>query len=223
MDVSVPYKRGQRRLGSAVRSSVLGNGLLERARSTSLALLGLTAAVGLAIVALALNQGWPLVAGSPIPPLPPRDSGLAEAPVAARPDAEPRSAPSDDEGTSRRGSGKGEARPARRPGASGTATQAPSAELVVSPSAPADPAGDRSGGGSGHPAQPPPHKPQQASPSPAQPQAAEASPPPPAPPPAAEPEPPAATASEAPTASYVPAWSNGKGHAYGRSGKEAGE
>jgi hypothetical protein len=66
MDVQVHYKRGQRRL-QATRPSLLGNGILERARSTSLGLLGLTAAVGLAIVALALNQGWPLVAGGPIP------------------------------------------------------------------------------------------------------------------------------------------------------------
>lgn len=47
--------------------SLLGNGLLERARSTTLALLGLTAAVGLGFIFLALNQDWPLIAGAPIP------------------------------------------------------------------------------------------------------------------------------------------------------------
>jgi hypothetical protein len=67
MDVSVPSKDGQRSRRSAARASVLGDGLLERTRSTSLALLGLTAAIGLAMVALALNQGWPLIAGAPIP------------------------------------------------------------------------------------------------------------------------------------------------------------
>ena len=67
MDVSVLSKHRQRSLRSAVRTSVLGDGLLERTRSTTLALLGLTAAIGLAMVALALNQGWPLIAGAPIP------------------------------------------------------------------------------------------------------------------------------------------------------------
>jgi len=52
------------------RPSLLGSGLLVRARSTSLGLLGLTAAVGLSMVALGLNQSWPLVAGGPIPKLP---------------------------------------------------------------------------------------------------------------------------------------------------------
>jgi hypothetical protein len=67
MDVSVLSKQGQRSLRSALRTSVLGDGLLVRTRSTMLALLGLTAAIGLAMVALALNQGWPLIAGAPIP------------------------------------------------------------------------------------------------------------------------------------------------------------
>jgi hypothetical protein len=67
MNVAVHYKSQQRRLRSAVRDTVLGDGMLERVRSTSLALLGLTAAVGFAMVALALNQGWPLIAGVPLP------------------------------------------------------------------------------------------------------------------------------------------------------------
>lgn len=69
MDVSVLSKNRQRSLRSAARASVLGDGLLERTRSTSLALLGATAAIGLAMIALALNQGWPLIAGAPIPGL----------------------------------------------------------------------------------------------------------------------------------------------------------
>ncbi|HXV04613.1 MAG TPA: hypothetical protein VFP23_01760, partial [Solirubrobacterales bacterium] len=61
MAVQVLHKRGQpwsQRVAS--RPSLLGDGLLERARSTSFAMLGLTAAVGLGLVALALNQSWPL-------------------------------------------------------------------------------------------------------------------------------------------------------------------
>jgi hypothetical protein len=83
MDVAVHYKRQQRRLRSAPRASVLGEGLLERARSTSLALLGLTAAVGLAMVALALNQGWPLIAGAPIPGFGGKQQAVGDATVAA--------------------------------------------------------------------------------------------------------------------------------------------
>jgi hypothetical protein len=84
MDVSVLSKNGQRSLRSAVRTSVLGDGLLERTRSTSLALLGLTAAIGLAMVALALNQGWPLIAGAPIPGFEGERQAVGDATVAAR-------------------------------------------------------------------------------------------------------------------------------------------
>jgi translation initiation factor IF-2 len=55
-----------RRLLSA-RPSVAGNGLVERMRSTTFALLGVTAAIGLALVALASQQGWPYLPASPIP------------------------------------------------------------------------------------------------------------------------------------------------------------
>ena len=84
MDVSVLSKDGKRSLRSAARASVLGNGLLERTRSTSLALLGFTAAIGLAMVALALNQGWPLIAGAPIPGLGGGHQAVGDAAVAAR-------------------------------------------------------------------------------------------------------------------------------------------
>jgi hypothetical protein len=83
MDVVVHYKRQQWWLHSAPKTSILGKGLLERARSTSLALLGLTAAVGLAMVALALNQGWPLIAGAPIPGFGDRQQAVGDATVAA--------------------------------------------------------------------------------------------------------------------------------------------
>lgn len=89
MDVSVLSQIGQRSLRSALRTNVLGDGLLERTRSTSLALLGLTAAIGLAMVALALNQGWPLIAGAPIPGFESEHPAVDRAVVAAP--AKPRS------------------------------------------------------------------------------------------------------------------------------------
>jgi hypothetical protein len=219
IDVSVRHNRGQRRLRTTVRPSLFGAGLLERARATSLALLGATAAVGLAIVAIALNQGWPLIAGSAIPRPPPQHQGLGGAAVASRPGAghsAPRGA-GVQAGSSRRRAG-----PARHAGAVGAGPVAvpdASSELVVSPSRPA-----RSRGGESH-GSPVPHgqtpvtqhpvdSPTAAVPPP--PQSEPASPPQPAP--AAAPQPPIATTSEAPAGeSSVPSWSRGNGHAYGRS------
>jgi hypothetical protein len=217
MDVSVLYKRAQRWLHGVARPAVFGNGMLERARATSLALLGFTAAVGLAIVALAANQGWPLIAGSSIPTIPPRHAAVGpgvavaglEAPV-AHPKAAPARARKRD--AVERSGGATPAPPA----------PAPSSELVVSPAAPAPPQGGDS---------PAVHKP---SPTPAaqptQPTAetpttapAPAPSTPPAPP--VESAPPTATSSEAPpeSESHVPSWSHGRGHAYGRSGDEEGD
>lgn len=48
-----------------------------------LALLGLTAAIGLTMVALALNQGWPLIAGAPIPGFESEHQAVGDATVAA--------------------------------------------------------------------------------------------------------------------------------------------
>jgi len=75
MDVAVESNR-DRRTRKAAKLSVMGEGLLERARSTTLALLGGVAAIGLIAVGLALNQGWPLLPESPLP---------AERPVVRRP------------------------------------------------------------------------------------------------------------------------------------------
>lgn len=75
MDVTVDSNRGGRPR-SAAKLSFMGEGLLERARSTILALLGAVVAIGLAAVALALNQDWPLLPDSPLP---------AERPVAVEP------------------------------------------------------------------------------------------------------------------------------------------
>jgi hypothetical protein len=135
MDVPVHYKLGQRQLRSPGRYSLLGSGLLERARSTSLALLGVTAAVGLAMVSLAVNQGWPLIAGAPIPGFGDQHQAVGKATIAAsaRPGSQGR--------VGRRASGKhGSAvstHPSRQSG--GTPAQPPgSAGNAVANSTPAD-------------------------------------------------------------------------------------
>ena len=63
--------------------SLWGDGLLDRARSTSLALLGLTAAVGLALIAYVAQQGWPLLPSSPIPSITSEHGAIHDAEVAA--------------------------------------------------------------------------------------------------------------------------------------------
>ena len=196
--------------------------MLERARATSLALLGATAAVGLAIVALALNQGWPLLEGAAIPAAPKQEIGSASA-VARPPAARPARAGA----THRRGGGPpGRARSAASAHTHAT-VEAPSggeeaAPLVVSQGAPASaPAGappktppkqGEAPAGNSQPAQPP------AAQSPAAPTSAPSAPAPTSTPaPAATPTQPEAVTSEAaPDESNVPSWSNGRGHAYGR-------
>jgi hypothetical protein len=144
MDVPVLHKRGQRRLRSATRTTILGDGLLERVRSTSLALLGLTAAVGLAMVALALNQGWPLIAGAPIPGFGERHAAIDDAAVAAEANAPGGRGPALGGGTAGRPDSQSLTPPAR-PGAGGTPApvgpRAPGSEsIVVSDSTPTGPA-----------------------------------------------------------------------------------
>lgn len=218
MGVSVHSKRGQRWTRLPGRSTLLGGGLLERARSTTLALLGVTAAVGLAIVALALNQSLPLIPGSPIPGTSSRHAAVGKATVAAGTAVEkPRSTPAG--AADRQGQGASSTGGPHRAGAPDEAppgsAPADSAEFVVSPSAPAKPRGGRSHG-----------TPDQQNPVPAakQPQPASATPavptpdkPESSPPAVTETPPPTATTSEAPAdESHVPPWSHGNGHAYGR-------
>ncbi len=78
-------RRGQALLRSA-KPSFAGTGLLERLRSTAVALLGVTAAMALGLVALAVQQDWPLLPAAPIPGLPgPAEVGDARV-AAERPD-----------------------------------------------------------------------------------------------------------------------------------------
>lgn len=206
--------------------------MLERARATSLALLGATAAVGLAIAALAFNQGWPLIEGSSIPRIPPRREAIGAATVVARPDAGA-------SGSAARGAavraGRDLAPSGSRVGGVGDGP-APvpdsASEFVVAPSAPVHPhkvdSPDSPGPQGDSPAtQHPAESPKGAPPPSAQ---SEPAPTPtpsptPAPVPTPVPAPPVATTSEAPPVdeSDVPSWSHGNGHAYGRSESWHGE
>lgn len=216
------------RFGS--RLSLLGDRLPERLRSTTFALLGTTAALGLAVIAVALQEDWPLVPGSPVPQAPPRHQAVGAA-VALDSGTRVRAARSGAGNQGRKALARAGRSSARAPGQPSPAT-APSApsELVSSPAAPASgPSPASPGGGSHSGGSHGPSTPQGEAPSAAQPQQqttpaatspeAEAppaetpsSPSPPVEAPAPEPTPPEATASE----SNVPPWSNGKGHAWGR-------
>jgi len=114
----------------------------------SLALLGLTAAVGLAMVVMALNQSWPLIAGAPIPGIGDRHQAVGDATV-----AEEAEAPSDHGVVPRTAVGAKDSmtsNPPQRKGAGGTpalASQpAGSESLVVSRSTPVSSVGDGSPG-----------------------------------------------------------------------------
>lgn len=213
MDVAVDQKHGNGRLRSIAAATLLGDGMLERARATTLGLLGIAGAVGLAMIALVFNQGWPLVAGGPVPPLPPREQAVARAkavsPAIDRPGHPGAASRPRESGGDTGGAGQGSAPET-------ASTPAPSAELVVVPAAPVEKQQDAPPSG-GH-ANPAPAKPKAPAPpvqteAVQQPQAPTATP---VPAPAPAPTPPPATVSQAPESS-VPPWSNGKGHAYGRS------
>jgi hypothetical protein len=226
MVVAVRHELGKL-LPRFAKRNLLGDSLLGRARSTSFALLGATAAVGLAVLAIALQEDWPLVPGSPPPRPPARQAavGGATAVAVAKPPSRVARGGAGLGGNAggapggRHASNAGGRRHAASPAGSVTA---PTSELVVSPSAPAGTQGE----GGSHRARPPrspspspPSNPKPApaaqAPAPAAAHAPAAAPAPPASP--APPQPPEATVSTSPPEqSYVPPWSNGQGHAYGR-------
>jgi hypothetical protein len=211
----VPYKRGQEWLRAAGRPSILGDGLLERARAISLALLGATAAVGLAIVALAMNQGWPLVAGSSIPVIAPQHQAVGKATVAAEMrSSDPGRVSLIDRLPSPVRAGRS-GHEHRNPGLAGSPAPTGSTELVVAPSAPVRTDGDRPPGSAKSEPTPVAQQPQQASPATpatvAEPAAVPVSQPP------AAAAPPGPTTSEAPvdesdSEADSPSWSHGYGH-----------
>jgi beta-lactamase superfamily II metal-dependent hydrolase len=78
MAVSVTRKRPQLRPRRLSLPSLLGDGMPERLRSTSIGLLGVVAALGLGTVALALQLGLPPVASGPLPEPPSKRQAVAE-------------------------------------------------------------------------------------------------------------------------------------------------
>jgi len=198
MDVSVHHKRGKPWPFSGAKS-VLGDGMLDRARAISLGLLGVTAALGFAMIALALNQNWPLIPGAPIPGFGDRQAAIGDASIAAE-----ARGPSD-RGETLQARGGGQATGAL-PGPAGkgtggtpTAADSPppvSESVVVSDSTPASSPVDGPRGGA-----PPTSAPVAEQP------VATPAPTAPAPPPqvSAAPQPPADSASAPPAQAPVPA------------------
>ncbi len=66
-------------LGSSRRPSFAGNGLPERMRSTAFAFLGLTAATGLALVAIFAQLSFPLLSPAPMPSGPAEGNAVSDA------------------------------------------------------------------------------------------------------------------------------------------------
>src|SRR6187397_2305822 len=139
MDVEVDQKHGKSRLQSIAHATLLGDGMLERARATTLGLLGIAGAVGLAMIALVFNQGWPLVADGPVPPLPPREQAVAKAKVVSPGANSPGRA---DAASRPHASGGDAAGPGQGPTAENDSTHVPSRELVVVPATPIERQGD---------------------------------------------------------------------------------
>ena len=71
--------------GSIRRPSLAGDGLPERMRSTVFAFLGLTAAAGLALVAIFAQLGFPLLSPTPLPERTGAELGLPGRPAGAWP------------------------------------------------------------------------------------------------------------------------------------------
>lgn len=68
------------KLSRSIRApSLAGNGLPERMRTTAVAFLGLTAAAGLALVAIFAQLGFPLLSPAPLPSAPQEPNSLSKA------------------------------------------------------------------------------------------------------------------------------------------------
>jgi len=79
----VSDERPQSRESHSAKPSIFGDGLPERLRSTSFALLGITVAAGLVLVGLIFHQSWPVVPDLPIPGIPPEHEAAQERAVVA--------------------------------------------------------------------------------------------------------------------------------------------
>jgi hypothetical protein len=190
------FRVGQWLHQSARRPSLAGTGLTERMRSTTFALLGITAAAGLGLVAIFSHQGWPLLSPSPFPvpqagteAVQPAVAVSRHAIEAGSPGSHPRSTASGDSQTS-----LGQTSPGGGPSGDLTDRQ------QVRQGAPAGPGGLEPGGSQPTPAAPRPTPAPSAEPAPSSaPTSAPAASPP------------------TPEVSTATVDSPGKGHAYGHS------
>jgi hypothetical protein len=85
MDVMVLHSARKLLSRSILGSSLAGDGLLVRLRSTSIGLLGVVAAVGLGLVAFVSQLGWPGVFSQPIPGSPTEAGTVHDAVALTRP------------------------------------------------------------------------------------------------------------------------------------------
>lgn len=67
MDVEVLSKLRQATLHAFLTSNLIGDSLLVRMRSASIGIVGMVAAMGLALVVVVSQQGWPDVGSGPLP------------------------------------------------------------------------------------------------------------------------------------------------------------
>jgi hypothetical protein len=149
MPAQVLSKRGKALLRRPGKISLAGDGLLERMRSTTFALLGITAALALGLVAIAAQQDWPDLPFSPLPgpaakqgevhgalvAAPPGDAGVGSAQPAAPALTAAAAAPTDGGGTDKSGSRLSESRQLEVPVAGEKpAADAPSGQDAAPPS-----------------------------------------------------------------------------------------
>jgi hypothetical protein len=199
----VPFRRGQSLSRFAAKPSFAGRGLVERMRTTAFALLGVTTAMALGLVALASQQSWHYLPVGPLPSYQAQHGKLHSAIAVGSAAAE---------------LGTSSDTPIDRALFRGAAAMAGSNESRlagshrVSQSGAPDPAPAQPDGASPPPRAPGATPPDRASdPTPVSPPVA----PPPLPAPAT-PSPTATVPLPAPAPSAVAASNPGKGHAYGR-------
>jgi hypothetical protein len=78
MQGEMPKRRGHLPSRPSILDTLVGRGLPERMRSASVALLGVTAAISMAFVAVIAHQGWSVFPLGPIPGLPAGPQGVGE-------------------------------------------------------------------------------------------------------------------------------------------------
>jgi hypothetical protein len=156
MALLVFVKRGQSRLRRPARPSLLGDGVLDRIRSTSLALLGLSTAVGLGLVAFALQLGWSVAPNLPIPGAPQGKQARVAGAVVAPPPRWGLGAAAQDSSPAANHPGGSGSHPKVIPVDSRTAPTSADATQVASPASPVVEPPSHAGAPPQTPASPPP-------------------------------------------------------------------